>query len=75
MTYGPAKVFQLDAGTLNVGAAADVTVIDPELLWTVDEKQFYTKGSHSPFIGRQLKGKPILTVVDGKVVMCDGTVL
>ena len=75
MTYGPAKVFQLDAGTLNVGAAADVTVIDPELLWTVDEKQFYTKGSHSPFIGRQLKGKPILTVVDGKVVMRDGTVL
>lgn len=75
MTCEPAKVFGMDAGTLAVGKRADITVIDPELTWTVDEKKFYTKGSHSPFIGRELKGKAVLTVVAGKIVMQDGEVL
>lgn len=75
MTWEPAKVFGMDAGTLTAGKPADITVIDPALDWTVDEKKFYTKGSHSPFIGRQLKGKAVLTVVGGEIVMQDGEVL
>ena len=75
MTYGPARVFKLNAGTLGEGAPADVTVIDPELEWTVDVNKFYTRGRHSPFNGRQLKGKAVLTVVDGKIVMKDGVVV
>lgn len=75
MSYEPAKVFKLDAGTLAVGKNADITVIDPELSWTVDDSKFYTRGSHSPFVGRKLKGKAVLTVVDGKIVMQDGEVL
>ena len=75
MTCEPAQVFGMDAGTLSAGKRADITVIDPELCWTVDEKKFYTKGSHSPFIGRELKGKAVLTVVAGKIVMQDGEVL
>ena len=42
--------------------------------WTVDEKKFYTKGSHSPFIGRELKGKAVMTLVDGNIVMQDGII-
>ena len=75
MTYGPARVFKLNAGTLGEGAPADVTVIDPELQWTVDVNKFYTRGRHSPFNGRQLKGKAVLTVVDGKIVMKDGVII
>ena len=75
MTWEPAKVFGMDLGTLTVGKSADITVIDLELDWTVDEKKFYTKGSHSPFVGRKLKGKAVLTVVDGEIVMQDGEVL
>ena len=71
----PAKIFGLKAGSLKAGMPADVTVIDPELCWTVDEKKFYTKGSHSPFIGRELKGKAVKTFVDGKLVMDDGVIL
>lgn len=74
MTCAPAKVFDLPSGVLEVGAAADITVIDPELEWTVDAKKFYTRGSHSPFVGRQLKGKATLTIVNGKVVMKDGEI-
>ena len=75
MTYGPARVFKLNAGTLGEGAPADVTVIDPDFVWTVDVNKFYTRGRHSPFNGRQLKGKAVLTVVDGKIVMKDGVIV
>jgi dihydroorotase, multifunctional complex type len=75
MTYAPARVFQLNAGTLGEGVPADVTVIDPDLVWTVDAKEFYTRGRHSPFIGRELKGKAVLTLVNGKIVMKDGVII
>ena len=74
MTYEPAKVFGLEGGRLAPGAPADITVIDPELEWTVKQEEFYTRGSHSPFVGRKLKGKAVITMVQGKVVMQDGKV-
>lgn len=76
MTYAPARIFDLGegVGTLSVGAPADITVIDTEKEWVVDAHDFYTKGSHSPFVGRTLKGKPVLTMVDGRIVMRDGVV-
>ena len=75
MSYEPAKLLGLEAGTLTEGKSADVTVIDPEKEWTVEEKAFYTKGSHSPLAGRKLKGKAVMTIVDGRVVMRDGRVV
>lgn len=74
MTWEPAKVLQLSAGTLNVGSPADVTVIDLNQEWTVEAQKFYTKGSHSPFVGRKLKGKAVMTFVDGNLVMQDDRV-
>ena len=68
MTCEPAKIFGLDAGTLSIDAPADVTIIDPELAWTVDAKNFYTKGSHSPFVGRELKGRVVATIVNGNLM-------
>ncbi len=68
MTAQPAQIFGLNAGTLSVDAPADVTIIDPELVWTVDAKNFYTKGSHSPFIGRELKGRVVATIVHGNLM-------
>ena len=53
----------LDAGTLSVDAAADVTIIDPNFIWTVDAEKFYTRGSHSPFVGREFKGRAVATIV------------
>jgi dihydroorotase len=75
LTAEPARIFALNAGSLSVGMPADITVIDPELEWTVDEQKFYTRGSHSPFIGRKFKGKAVKTLVDGKLVMDNGVVL
>ena len=63
MTAEPAQIFGLDAGTLSIDAPADVTIIDPELIWTVDAEKFYTRGSHSPFVERELKGRAVATIV------------
>ena len=68
MTYEPAKVFGLDAGNLSVGSWADITIIDTDLEWTVDANNFYTRGSHSPFVGRKLKGRAVATIVHGDLM-------
>lgn len=68
MTCEPAKIFGLDVGTLDVGAHADITIIDPNLEWTVDAEKLYTRGSHSPFVGRTFKGRAIATIVQGNLM-------
>ena len=72
MSTAPAKLFDLDAGTLKVGKNADVTVLDLDKEWVVDSSKFYTKGKLSPFNGKACKGKAVATMVDGKFVMKDG---
>lgn len=76
MSYMPGKIFfDGKRGILEENAVADITIFDPELEWTVDQEKFYTKGSHSPFIGRKLTGKAIMTIVDGKIVMNNGEII
>ncbi|WP_213975312.1 dihydroorotase [Tepidanaerobacter acetatoxydans] len=71
MTSGPAKVLGLDMGTLKIGAPADITVIDPNRVWTVDKNKFFSKGRNTPFDGWRLTGKAVLTMVDGRIVYSD----
>jgi dihydroorotase len=65
-TVEPARLLRIDAGTLSVGARADVTLIDPELEWTVKVDQFHSASRNSPFDGWQLKGRAVRTIVGGK---------
>lgn len=75
MTAEPAKLFALPGGTLSVGSPADIAVLDIEQEWTVEAEKFYTRGTHSPFAGRRLKGRAVMTMVDGQVVMRDGKII
>jgi dihydroorotase len=59
---------KIDAGTLSIGARADVTLIDPELEWTVKVDQFQSASRNSPFDGWKLKGRAVRTIVNGKTV-------
>ncbi|MCQ2491657.1 MAG: dihydroorotase [Lachnospiraceae bacterium] len=65
MTINPAKLYRLDAGTLQEGKAADIVIFDPEEEWVV--KEFKSKASNSPFAGETLKGKVKYTICDGKI--------
>ncbi|MBR3722176.1 MAG: dihydroorotase [Selenomonadaceae bacterium] len=74
MTAAPARVFGIEAGNLAVGSVADITVLDLNAEWTVDDKAFFTRGSHSPFVGKKLSGKPYGTIVSGKIAYWDGKI-
>ncbi|HEY2713396.1 MAG TPA: dihydroorotase [Chthoniobacterales bacterium] len=68
LTVNPARLLGLEAGTLSVGAAADVTLIDPEREWTVEADAFQSASRNTPFDGWALKGRAIRTIVRGKTV-------
>jgi dihydroorotase len=70
LTINPARVLDLDqggAGTLRIGAPADVVIIDPEHKWTVEPSQLKSKGTSTPFAGRELYGKAVRVLVGGQV--------
>ena len=75
LTYQPAQIFNLNKGTLEIGADADVTIFDPECEWTPQSNSFQSKSSNSPWINRTLKGKVIQTFVSGKLVFDKGKIL
>jgi dihydroorotase len=69
MTINPAQVLGIDRGTLLPGRTADVTIIDPDLEWTIDKNAFKSKSRNTPFHGWKVKGKAVATIVAGEVKM------
>jgi dihydroorotase len=67
-TVEPARLLRINAGTLSIGAPADVTLIDPDLEWTVRIDKFESASRNSPFGGWKLKGRAVRTIVEGKTV-------
>ena len=55
------------AGALAVGAAADVTVIDTDVAWTIDPARFASRARNCPFSGWQGRGRAVMTIVAGRV--------
>jgi dihydroorotase len=68
LTCGPARALGIPRGTLEVGCVADVTVIDPELKWTVVASALSSKSKNTPFDGWKMKGAATHTLVDGRIV-------
>ena len=67
MALNPARILQIDKGTLRVGSDADVVIIDDKKEYTVKSEQFISKGKNTPFNGWDLRGMPVITVHKGKV--------
>jgi dihydroorotase len=67
MTIAGAKIVKLNKGTLVQGADADVTIIDPNMSWKIDAKQFVGKSCNCPFDGWRVKGRAITTIVGGAI--------
>lgn len=68
MTIHPSRILGLNAGTLQAGSAADITIIDPHQEWKVDRALFAGKSKNTPFAGHSLMGKVVATIVDGVLV-------
>jgi len=67
-TVNPARLLQIDAGTLSAGRPADVTLIAPELEWTFDVSTSQSLSRNTPFDGWNLKGRAVRTIVGGRTV-------
>ncbi len=68
----PARIFQLEKrGEIKVGNFADLTIIDMNMKWKIDSSKFKSKAKYSPFDGMEIKGKVMMTFVNGKTYYFD----
>jgi len=73
LTIGPARAFGVSAGSLSVGATADVTIFDLDREWVVEAREMASKGKNTPLLGLDLRGKVVATLVAGHpVYVADG---
>ncbi|MGE0715807.1 MAG: dihydroorotase family protein, partial [Alphaproteobacteria bacterium] len=71
VTAAPARILRLDGGRLAPGAPADLTLIDLDRPWRIEVDAFRSKSKNSPFDGRPVQGKVLMTVLGGRVVHRD----
>ena len=69
LSHGPARIMGVNRGTLRKGDEADLVVVEPDSPFTVDVRRFRSKARNCPFRGMKLKGRPVLTLKGGEVVM------
>lgn len=75
MAVKPREILRVEPVTLAVGSVADVTIVDPNLAWTVTEQDFQSKATNSAFIGTNLVGRATDVYVGGQPTMIDCTVV
>ena len=72
LTVAPARALGIPRGTLELGASADVTLIDPQLKWTLEAAALHSKSKNTPFDGWQMKGAATHTILGGRLVYSRG---
>jgi dihydroorotase len=68
LSTNPARIFELPGGSLEIGAPADVAILDPDVIWKYDPAKGYSKSRNSPWAGQALMGRAIATIVGGRFV-------
>ncbi len=71
MSTAPARILKVPGGSLMVGAPADLTVIDPDAAYLFTAERILSRSKNSPFIGRKMRGRAMMTVVGGRLGYCD----
>ncbi len=72
ITSAPAGILGIDAGTLSVGAAADICVFDPQMTFQVSRASLKSQGKNTPFLGQELAGRVRYTLIDGHLAYDGG---
>ncbi|MBA4503664.1 dihydroorotase [Marinobacterium marinum] len=68
LTAAPARILDIDAGTLEIGSQADICIFDPAAEWTLTPEALRSAGKNTPFLGQTLKGQVNATLMDGRIV-------
>jgi dihydroorotase len=66
-TAAPADVLNLPGGSIEAGADADITVIDPQRRWTVTEGALRSKSKNTPMLGMEVQGRAVITILGGEI--------
>ncbi|NJF25691.1 dihydroorotase [Thermococcus sp. Bubb.Bath] len=75
MHDNPIRAFGINGRNFEVGGEATFTVVDPKMEWVVKPEEFYTKAKWSPWEGKKLRGKVVMTIIRGEIVMEEDEVL
>jgi dihydroorotase len=75
MSVAPARLIGVDHGSLAVGSAANVTVVDPDLEWTYDKSTCESLSHNSPYWGCKLRGRATDCLIDGRVALRATTIV
>ena len=74
LSTAPARLMpDYEGGSLREGRRADVTLLDPEAQWILDKEALRSKSHNTPLLDRELMGRPVMTIVGGKIVHELGT--
>ncbi len=65
LSTNPARILGIQQGEIRPGCKADLTIIDPDVTYVVDSSSFYSLSRNTPFDGMRLKGRAVMTVLDG----------
>ena len=68
MSAGPARIYGLEPPRIEVGAPANLVLLDLDAVWHVDEGSFRSKSANSWLLGSKLRGRVLQTVAAGKLV-------
>lgn len=68
LSGGPASILGLDCGGLRPGKPADLTLVDPNLVYELNPSQWFSKARNCPFAGRKVRGRVLNTICGGRVV-------
>ena len=69
----PRRIFSLGGGRIEVGAPADLCIVDLNEEYTIDSSRFRSRGHSTPFDGWKVRGKVLLTLKGGKIVYNDSS--
>lgn len=75
MSTNPAGILGIPKGTLAEGSCADLVIIDPSCEYVIDKDTFVSKGKNTPFHGRRVHGRAVMTILDGKIVYEDEDII
>ncbi len=68
ITYEPARILGINAGTLSCGAIADICIIDPKQDWTLQADSMQSRGKNTPFAGWHFSGRVSHTIINGRLI-------
>ncbi len=68
LTRRPAEILGLGSGRLSPGAVADICIFDPQACWTINARNWISRGLNTPFFGKEMTGRVTFTLVGGTIV-------